>query len=58
MFLCLAKNQVPADAPNVVGVGLSVVGVDIAIVEVQVERVSSTVLGRRPVVVGNNAAPA
>jgi len=54
----LAKNQVPSDATDVVGIGLSVVRVDIAIVEVQVERVSRAVLGRRPVIVGSDFSPA
>jgi len=40
-----AKNQVPSDATDVVGIGLIVV-VDIAIVEVQVVGVSGAVLGR------------
>jgi hypothetical protein len=52
-FKVPAKNQVPSDATYVVRVGLSVVVVGIAIIEVQDPCVGSTVLGRRPVVVGD-----
>jgi len=49
-----AKNRLPADATNVVGIGLSVV-VRVAIVKVHVESVGGIIgIGsRRPVVVGN-----
>ena|SRR3989339_49366 len=49
----LAKNCLPAHAPHVIAVSLSV-AVRIAIVEVQVEGVSRASLGSRPVVVGND----
>ncbi len=52
------KNQLPADAPHVVVVGLIVV-VHVAIVEIHVPGVDAIVLSRRPVVVGLSvSAPA
>ena len=45
---------IPAHATNVAGIGLSVAGADIAIAEIQEERDSRSVLGRRPVVAGND----
>jgi hypothetical protein len=47
------KNPVPSDATDVVSIGL-IVAVHIAIIEVQVVGVAGAILGRRPIIVGNN----
>ena len=52
-ILTRAKNRFPANATNIVVIGLIIV-VDLLIIEVQFITVVGTVLGRRPIVVGSN----